>query len=152
MKQLMVSMVLLLSATIMYAQNVIILNNGETINGQVAEVGINEVKYYKSSNLQGPIYVAAKSEVRQITYANESKDVFANTQQPTTVIVQQPAPQIVIVQQQSRRINNWNNGWWYSMVSAHIDLGRHGGGYYRSYGGGHLGKKASLIQLTELKC
>ncbi len=142
MKQLLVFMALLLSAAIMYAQDIITLNNGQTINAQVAEVGINEVKYYKSANLQGPVYVAAKSEVRQITYANGSKDVFAITQQqPTTVIVQQPAPQTVIVRQQSRRRNNWNSGWFYPVVSAHIDLGRHGGGYNRGYGGGHHGRR-----------
>ena len=140
MKKLFVFMFMLFTASTIFAQDVITLSNGETINGQVAEVGINEVKYYKSSNLQGPVYIAAKSEVRQIIYANGSKDVFAGSQQNTTVIVQQPASQTVIVRQQSRRRNNWNSGWFYPVVSAHIDLGRHGGGYYRSYGGGHHGR------------
>ena len=52
MKQLFVIMTMLLSASVLYAQDIITLRTGETINGKVYEVGITEVKYYKSSNLQ----------------------------------------------------------------------------------------------------
>jgi hypothetical protein len=142
MKKLFVFMAMFFTASTIFAQDVITLSNGETISGQVAEVGINEVKYYKSSNLQGPVYIAAKADISQIVYANGSKDVFAiNQQQPATVIVQQPAAQTVIVQQQSRKRNNWNSRLFYPLVTAHIDLGHHGGGYFRSYGGGHHGRR-----------
>ena len=141
MKQLFVCMAMLFSASVIYAQDIITLHTGETISGQVAEVGINEVKYYKSSNLQGPLYIAAKADISQIVYANGSKDVFSTTQQPTTVIVQQPATQRVIVEQPYRRRTIWNSRLFYPVVSAHIDLGRHGGGYSRSHGGGHHGRR-----------
>lgn len=130
MKQLFAFMVMLFSVSTLFAQDIITLRTGETINGKVSEVGINEVKYYKSSNLQGPVYVAAKSDISQVVYANGSKDVFATNQQNSTVIVQQQASQTVMVRQPVQRRNFWNSGWWYPIVSTHIDLGRHGGGHY----------------------
>lgn len=134
MKQIFVIMTMLLSASVLYAQDIITLRTGETINGKVSEVGITEVKYYKSSNLQGPVYVAAKTEVSQIVYQNGSTDVFATIQQPTTVIVQQPAQRTVIVEQpypSYRRRTIWNSGIRYPIIAAHIDLGHHYSSHHR---------------------
>lgn len=132
MKQLFVFIVMLSSASMLSAQDIITLRTGETIDGKVSEVGINEVKYYKYSNLQGPVYVAAKADVSQILYENGSRDVFTTTQPAVTVAVQQPV----------RRRSFWNSGWLYPVVSTHIDLGHHGsyyGGHHDSYFGGHHG-------------
>ncbi len=79
MKQLFAVLVMLLSASMLFAQDVITLRSGETINGKVAEVGTTEIRYYKVDNADGPVYVASKSDVVQIVYANGTKDVF-NTQ------------------------------------------------------------------------
>lgn len=76
MKQLFAFLVMLLSASMLFAQDVITLRSGETINGKVAEVGTTEIRYYKADNADGPVYVASKSEVVQIVYANGTKDVF----------------------------------------------------------------------------
>ena len=133
MKQLFAFTVMLLSASFLFAQDIITLRTGETINGKVAEVSTSEVRYYKSSNINGPVYVATKADISQILYENGSKDVFAaTTQQPATVIIQQSAPQTVYIENPVRRRNFWNSGWWYPVVTTHIDLGHHGG-YY----GGH---------------
>lgn len=132
MKQLFAFTVMLLSASFLSAQDMITLRTGETINGKVAEVGTTEIRYYKSSNINGPVYVATKTEISQIIYENGSKDVFTATQQPAKVIVQQAAPQTVYVEQPVRRRNFWNSGFWYPVVTTHIDLGHHGGFY-----GGH---------------
>ncbi|MBY0479552.1 MAG: hypothetical protein K2Q24_18025 [Chitinophagaceae bacterium] len=138
MKQLFAFIMMLLSASFVYAQDIITLRTGETIIAKVSEVGINEVKYLKSSNVNGPVYVAAKADISQIVYENGVKDVFnATTQQPTTVIVQQP--QTVYVEQPVRRRNFWNNGWLYPVVVSHIDIGHHGGHYYGGHHGGHGG-------------
>lgn len=143
MKQLFAFMVMLLSASMLYAQDIITLRTGETINGKVSEVGINEVKYYKSSNLQGPVYVAAKADIGQIVYENGSNDVFTTTQPANTVLVQQPVPKTVIIEQPIRRRNFWNNGWWYPVMSTHIGLGLYCGyysGHHGGYNGGHRGR------------
>ncbi len=142
MKQLFAFVVMLFTASMIYAQDVITLKTGETINGKVSEVGINDVKYYKSSNLQGPVYVTAKADLSQIVYENGSKDVFATTQPANPVVVQQPAPQTVIVEQPLRRRIFWSYGLWHPYVITHFNLGYHGGYYYggghgRNYGGHH---------------
>lgn len=136
MKQLFSFIMMLLSASFVCAQDIITLRTGETINAKVSEVGIYEVRYFKSSNINGPVYVAAKADISQIVYENGNKDVFyATAQQPTTVIVQQP--QTVYAEQPVRRRNLWNSGWWYPVVVSHIDLGHHGGYYYGGHHGGH---------------
>lgn len=135
MKQLFVFIVMLLSASFLKAQDIITLRTGETINGKVTEVGTTEIRYYKSSNINGPLYVTTKADISQIVYENGSKDVFTAAQQPATVIVQQAVPQTVYVEQPVRRRNFWNNGLWYPVVTTHIDLGHHGGFY-----GGHHGR------------
>ncbi|MBX9890761.1 MAG: hypothetical protein K2Y12_00425 [Chitinophagaceae bacterium] len=132
MKQLFAFIVMLLSASFVNAQDIISLRSGETINGKVAEVGTTEIRYYKSSNINGPVYVVTKTDISQIVYENGSKDIFTAAQQPATVIVQQPVPQTVYVEQPVRRRNFWNSGFWYPVVTTHIDLGHHGGFY-----GGH---------------
>ncbi len=140
MKQLFSFIVMLLSASFLYAQDIITLRTGETINAKVSEVGINEVRYFKASNANGPVYVAAKTDISQIVYESGNKDVFnATTQQLTTVIVQQPAPQAVYVEQPVRRRNFWNSGLWYPIISTHIDFGHHGGYYYGGHHRGHHG-------------
>jgi len=139
MKQLFAFIVMLLSASFLNAQDIITLRTGETINGKVAEVGTTEIRYYKSSNINGPVYVAPKADISQIVYENGSKDVFTTATQQTTVIVQQPAPQTIYVEQPIRRRNFWNNGWWYPAITTHIDLGHHGifGGHHGGHYGGH---------------
>lgn len=76
MKQLFAFLVMLFSASMLFAQDVITLRSGETINGKVAEVGTTEIRYYKADNADGPVYVANKSDAVQIVYANGAKDVF----------------------------------------------------------------------------
>ncbi|RTL60014.1 MAG: hypothetical protein EKK37_04005 [Sphingobacteriales bacterium] len=140
MKQLFAFVTILLSTPFLQAQDVITLRTGESINAKVSEVGISEVRYFKSSNLNGPLYVIAKAGINNIVYENGNKDVFnATTQQPSTVIVEQPAPLTVYAEQPVRRRNFWNSGCWYPFVVTHIDIGHHGGYYYGGHHGGHGG-------------
>ena len=128
MKQLFAFLVMLFSASMLFAQDVITLRSGETINGKVAEVRTTEIRYYKSDNADGPVYVASKSDVVQIVYANGTKDVF-NTQ---------AAPnQNAVNQNYSWR---YRRGYYrpfvYPIIIPHIDLGHHG---YSGHHGGHGG-------------
>lgn len=138
MKQLFVFAMILLSASYLYAQDVITLRTGEIINAKVAEVGISEVRYFKASNVDGPVYVVGKADISQIVYNNGNRDVFnTTTQQSTTVIVQQATPQTVYMLQSVRRRNFWNSDLWYPIVSTHIDFGHHGGYFYGGHHGHH---------------
>lgn len=53
------------------AQDVITLKNGDEISAKVLEIGIDNVRYKKYSNLEGPTYTIKKSDIfRIITLAN----------------------------------------------------------------------------------
>lgn len=54
----------------------IVLRNGDIISVKVEEVGVNEIKYKKCTNLSGPTYSVLKDNVFLIKYANGDKDVF----------------------------------------------------------------------------
>jgi hypothetical protein len=71
--------ILLVVATfnILQAQDTIYTKNGTTIPAKVFEVTQHEVRYQKSSNLEGPIYTIDKNSVSLIEYKNGTKDVFA---------------------------------------------------------------------------
>ncbi|MFZ6024459.1 MAG: hypothetical protein ACOYVG_08415 [Bacteroidota bacterium] len=135
MKQLITMLMIVLSAFVSNAQDVITLKSGETINAQVSEVGINEIKYYKIDNLKGPLYVAAKSDVALVVYKNGSKDVFTSSAANNPTVAQQP--NTVIVERPVRRRNYWGSKWFYPLVTTHVDLGHHGGRYGGHYGGHH---------------
>ena len=67
------------------AQDIITLKTGEEIKAKVLEVNINEVKYKKADNVQGPTYTVEKAMIFMIKYEDGSKDIFNTTQaQPQT--------------------------------------------------------------------
>lgn len=152
MKQLMILSMLVMSAFLATAQDIITLKSGETIQGKVTEVGISEVKYYKADNLQGPVYVLSKADIAQVLYQNKTVDVFnnavpyyngnnkpnspVNNQQPNVVIVEQPVPQTIIVQRPYYRYYAPAYLLGHGLFDAHISLGSHHG-YSGGYHNGH---------------
>lgn len=130
MKQLFAFLVMLFSASMLYAQDIITMRSGETINCKVTEVGTTEIRYYKSANIDGPVYVTNKSDIVQITYANGTKDVF-NTQGTN------PAVETRAYSRQSRR--GAYRPYVYPVIIPHIDLGHHGifGGHHSHHHGHH---------------
>ena len=82
MKRIITLLILLASLCIQAsAQDIITLRNGNEITAQVLEVNINDVRYKKFSNLEGPTYTEAKRNIQMIEYANGEKDVFNIVQQ-----------------------------------------------------------------------
>lgn len=78
---------MLLSATSVFAQDVIVKKDGSTILSKVVEVGSTEVKYKKFSNQNGPTYTITKAEIQAINYENGEKDTFSDA------VVAQPQQQ-----------------------------------------------------------
>ena len=152
MKKVIPVLMLVFSASMLKAQDVIILKSGETINGKVTEVGISELKYYKAANLQGPVYVVGKVDVAQVQYQNKTVDVFTSTipyyngsstavnntysQQPNVIVVQQPVPPKVVVQRPYYGVNPWPYVIAHGLFDTHISFG---GGHHGYYGGHHWG-------------
>ena len=59
------------------AQDTIRFVDGKISAVKVAEIGLDKIKYNRMDNVDGPVYVADKSEVKYIKYANGSVDSFA---------------------------------------------------------------------------
>lgn len=78
MKKVLTLFVLFLANEI-YAQDIIVKNDGSTIISKVLEVGTNEIKYKKYSNQDGPLYSIAKADVLSINYENGEKELFGNS-------------------------------------------------------------------------
>ena len=78
-----ITLLILLAACCSHAaaQDIITLKNGTEIIAQVLEVNINDVRYKKYSNLDGPIYTEPKRNILRIEYANGEKDEFLEFQQ-----------------------------------------------------------------------
>jgi hypothetical protein len=76
--------IMLLSATSVFAQDVIVKKDGTTILSKVIEIGTTEVKYKKFSNQDGPTYTITKAELQAINYENGDKDTFNDTTPATT--------------------------------------------------------------------
>ena len=76
----------LLCSVTLFAQDIIVQNNGNTILSKVIEIGSTEVKYKKFSNLNGPTYTIAKAEILVINYENGEKESFSNAQSSGSVV------------------------------------------------------------------
>jgi hypothetical protein len=59
------------------AQDVIYFKNGSKEQSKIILVGAKEIQYKKFSNLDGPVYSLAKSEIQMITYENGDYEMFS---------------------------------------------------------------------------
>lgn len=79
-------------ATLANAQDLIVLKNGDIIHSKVQEIGLDQIKYKKWSNQEGPDYVIAKSEVLSINYQNGEKDTFNSIENSSNLNISSEAP------------------------------------------------------------
>lgn len=75
MRNILLILSVLLSVSTM-AQDVILKQNGDEIQCKLIEVGTENIKYKKWTNLNGPIFVDERDDVFMIKYENGEKDVF----------------------------------------------------------------------------
>lgn len=66
-----------------FAQDIIILKNGSSVDGKVIEIDENSVRYKKQNNPDGPTYSVKKESVNEIRYKNGAKEVL-NQATPTS--------------------------------------------------------------------
>lgn len=83
MKKILI-LLLLLSATVASAQDVIVKKDGGTIVCRVKEVNPTQVVYRKWSALEGPNYVINRTEISVINYENGDKEEFRDDVVPAT--------------------------------------------------------------------
>lgn len=80
----------LLACTIFFAaqaQDILIKRNGDELEVRVLEINLDEVKYKRFDNLEGPVISIAKTEVFMIKYENGTKVTMNDVVRPS---VQQP--------------------------------------------------------------
>jgi hypothetical protein len=70
---------------ISFAQDVIIKKNGDEIQSKVFEVDSNYIKYKRFDNVDGPNYILSKTEVFMIKYANGTKEIISELDEPETL-------------------------------------------------------------------
>ncbi len=63
-------------ASLVSAQDIIIMKNGDELKTKVTEVGTDLIRYKKFDNQEGPTYSIEKAKVFMIRYENGAKDVF----------------------------------------------------------------------------
>ncbi|AII52299.1 hypothetical protein [Hymenobacter sp. APR13] len=83
LRLLLVSTGLLLAATVAHAQDLLVKHNTEEIQVKVVEVTPTDVRFRRTDNPDGPLYIVRKAEVRLIRYANGTQDEFGPAA-PTT--------------------------------------------------------------------
>jgi hypothetical protein len=77
MKKWILIIILLTASNIIKAQDTLLLRSGVNILVKVTEVGTSEIKYKKVDNLNGPTFVALKSDLLSINYENGTKDDYS---------------------------------------------------------------------------
>jgi len=74
------ALVLMLFASATYAQDVITLTDGRTIQTKILELTPEAVKYKKFDNQEGPTYTVPLNTITKIKYANGSEESFTGEQ------------------------------------------------------------------------
>jgi hypothetical protein len=65
-----------------FSQDSIRFMNNNIIVAKISEVGITDIKYHRFDNLNGPQYIANKSDIRYIKFANGIVDTIKSMPQP----------------------------------------------------------------------
>lgn len=76
MKRIVLSLVLVLASLACYAQDIVVMTNGESKKVKVEEITDSQIKYRLFDNLSGPLYVVSKNEVFAITYSNGTTETY----------------------------------------------------------------------------
>ncbi len=111
MKRFVLQFVILLSAIGAYAQDVIVMKNGDIIQSKVQEITSTEIKYKKFSNLDGPIYTIEKTTVLSINYENGEKELITSNDVAVKEESTVPAVEIGLPDEESNQtVLNYVNG------------------------------------------
>ena len=58
------------------AQDKIYLKSGENIEAKILEINLNDVKYKRYTNQEGPLYTIVKSDIHMVIYENGESEIF----------------------------------------------------------------------------
>ena len=63
-----------------FAQDKIYLKTGEQVEAKIIEVNINNLKYKKYSNIDGPTFTIEKSDIHMVVYQNGENQIFEESE------------------------------------------------------------------------
>lgn len=69
-----------------YSQDSIRFKDNNIIAAKISEVGIFEIKFHRFDNLDGPLYIVNKQDIRYIKFANGITDTISVNQAISSVI------------------------------------------------------------------
>jgi hypothetical protein len=78
MKNLLLLFITVFTFNFTYSQDKIFLKSKENIETKILEINVDEVKYKKYSNLEGPTFTILKSDIHMIIYENGESEIFKN--------------------------------------------------------------------------
>lgn len=85
MKKLyLIAVTLLMGAGTVFAQDTIVLRNGDELRVKVKEVSDTELKYQMWNNQDGPMYTKKVTDIFMVKYKGGHREVYGNTQPQTT--------------------------------------------------------------------
>lgn len=93
MKRFLLSLVAILITTVGFAQDVIVMKDGSTIQSKVTKVTKSEVEYKKFDNQAGPTYTIKTKELQCINYENGTKDTFVAPGYDPNIVTNETATQ-----------------------------------------------------------
>lgn len=76
MKKILIFTIVLFMLNSLKAQDIIIKNDGSEIKSKVIEVTLNEVKYKRFDNIDGPTFTLIKTDIFKINYQNGTSEVY----------------------------------------------------------------------------
>lgn len=76
MKRFFVLQLIIFFALKVFSQDIITLQNGDTITAKVTKISEQEIEYKKWSNISGPTYTLNIDKIGSIKYVNGETDVF----------------------------------------------------------------------------
>lgn len=76
MKNLLTLCVFALTATTLFAQDIIVTKDAKKIEAKILEVSKTEIKYKELDNLEGPTFVLETKEISSVVYANGKVELY----------------------------------------------------------------------------
>jgi hypothetical protein len=72
-----------------YSQDILVKINGDTIAAKINEIGLNEIKFKKFNNQEGPQYIVSKKEVSKIIFNNGEVEHFSIIEENKDVSIEE---------------------------------------------------------------
>jgi hypothetical protein len=84
MKNLLLLFITAFTFNFAFSQDKIFLKSEENIEAKILEINVDEVKYKKYSNLEGPTFTILKSDIHMIIYQNGESEIFKAEEMPSS--------------------------------------------------------------------